>query len=185
MIEVGDDAERALALSAAARHREFHRRIEERAAALQALRSKPAQVIAARPCELRPKLIALPLPTAPRIEPIDRPYRPWFFIVDEDNAPRLTIAEIKATVADHFGITVLDLESQRRTLDVVRPRQIVVYLARRLTPKSLPEIARRLGNRDHTTALSADRKIGLLLVTNAEIAHDVAVLFEKLTGVQQ
>jgi len=69
---------------------------------------------------------------------------------------------IKRAVAAYFGVTWADLEGPRRWKKFVRPRQIAMYLARTLTPHSLPEIARHFGGRDHTTVLHAVRKIEAL-----------------------
>ena len=68
---------------------------------------------------------------------------------------RVTIEEIKKKVAEHYGLKVADLESPNRSRSIVRPRQIAMYLARLLTPRSYPEIGRRFGNRDHTTVMHA------------------------------
>jgi chromosomal replication initiator protein len=68
---------------------------------------------------------------------------------------RVTIEEIKKKVAEHYNLKVADLESPNRSRSIVRPRQIAMYLARLLTPRSYPEIGRRFGNRDHTTVMHA------------------------------
>ena len=68
---------------------------------------------------------------------------------------RLTIDEIKKRVAEHYGLNTSDLESPNRSRSIVRPRQISMYLARLLTPRSYPEIGRRFGGRDHTTVMHA------------------------------
>lgn len=69
------------------------------------------------------------------------------------------IAEIVSFVAKRMGVTVALLKSERRTHNVVQPRQIAMWLAKRHTVQSLPEIGRRMGGRDHTTVLHAFRKI--------------------------
>lgn len=73
------------------------------------------------------------------------------------------IKRIQHIVADHFGVPVIDMVSQRRTASVVRPRQIAMYLSRLLTLRSLPEIGRRFGGRDHTTVMHGVRKIEYLI----------------------
>ncbi len=72
---------------------------------------------------------------------------------------RVRIEEIQRVVARHYNVSKADLLSSRRTRTIVRPRQIAMYLAKMLTPRSLPEIGRRFGGRDHTTVLHAVRKI--------------------------
>lgn len=98
-----------------------------------------------------------------RLNPLPKPA--WFSIEAEiEPAPRkIQIREIQRIVALQYGVTVNDIVSARRTADVVRARQVAMYLARHMTPISLPEIGRRFGDRDHTTALFAVRKITRLL----------------------
>ena len=72
---------------------------------------------------------------------------------------RIKIEDILRIISRHFGVSKGDLLSQRRHRSVVWPRQIGMYLAKQLTARSLPEIGRRFGNRDHTTVLHAIRKI--------------------------
>lgn len=86
---------------------------------------------------------------------------------------RIKIEDILRIVSRHFGVTKADLLSQRRHRSVVRPRQIGMYLAKQLTQRSLPEIGRRFGNRDHTTVLHAIRKIDGELTDNARLRDDV------------
>lgn len=76
---------------------------------------------------------------------------------------RVNMREIQKIVATVYGITVEDILSQRRTWNVVRPRQEAMWLAKRFTLHSLPEIGRRFNGRDHTTVLHAVRKIGGLV----------------------
>lgn len=72
---------------------------------------------------------------------------------------KVTIEDIQKLAASHFNVSRDDILSARRTANVVRPRQIAMYLSKLLTPRSLPEIGRRSGGRDHTTVLHAVRKI--------------------------
>jgi hypothetical protein len=76
------------------------------------------------------------------------------------------IATIQCLVADHYGISVRELLSNRRTPRVVRPRQVAMYLAKTLTLRSLPEIGRRFAGRDHTTVLHSVRKIAAERLTD-------------------
>lgn len=89
---------------------------------------------------------------------------------------RVLVEDIQRQVAREFGVTKADLLSSRRTRQVVWPRQVAMYLAKVLTPRSLPEIGRRFGGRDHTTVLHAVRKVERLV----EEDPNVAALTEKL-----
>jgi chromosomal replication initiator protein len=93
---------------------------------------------------------------------------------------RVRIEEIQCIVARHYNVSRSDLLSSRRTANVVRPRQIAMYLARTLTPRSLPEIGRRFGGRDHTTVLHAVRKIESLIGTDNSLAAEIEVLKNQL-----
>jgi hypothetical protein len=93
---------------------------------------------------------------------------------------RLLIKQIQAVVAQHFHIPIDEMWSARRGREIARPRQVAMFLATRLTSRSLPEIGRRFGNRDHTTVIHAKRQIEKLTGTDAELARDVAVIRSKL-----
>lgn len=93
-----------------------------------------------------------------------------------------TIEEIQRAVADLYKVKVLDLKSSRRTADVVRPRQVAFYLCKQLTSKSLPEMGRRFGGRDHTTAIHAIRKISALVEKDEALRVQVNYLTAKLGG---
>jgi chromosomal replication initiation ATPase DnaA len=94
--------------------------------------------------------------------------------------PQPRVAEIQRATAHDFRITLTDLLSARRTHDVIRPRQVAMYLAKRFTRKSFPAIARLFGDRDHTTVLHAVRKIEQRLATDAELAASVARISQAL-----
>ena len=89
---------------------------------------------------------------------------------------RVTIEEIKKKVAEHYGLKVQDLESANRQRSIVRPRQISMFLARKLTPRSYPEIGRRFGNRDHTTVMHAYETIERLMLIDPTFAEEVEQL---------
>lgn len=89
---------------------------------------------------------------------------------------RISIEGIQKQVAEHFNIRVTDMFSARRSRQIVRPRQIAMFLAKNLTSLSYPEIGRRFGNRDHTTIMHAVRKVEELINSDAEIADDVSLL---------
>jgi chromosomal replication initiator protein len=93
---------------------------------------------------------------------------------------KVTIDEIIRKVADHYNLRMSDLLSARRARQVARPRQVAMFLAKTLTSRSLPEIGRRFGGRDHTTVIHAVRKIEELRVTDGQIAEDVELLRRML-----
>jgi chromosomal replication initiator protein len=95
---------------------------------------------------------------------------------------RITIDEIQRKVAEHYNIRLSDMHSARRARQVARPRQIAMYLAKQLTARSLPEIGRKFGGRDHTTVMHAVRKIEELSNGDASFAQDVEILRRALTG---
>lgn len=92
------------------------------------------------------------------------------------NDRRLSIEDIQKSVAAHFNIKVSDMHSARRSRTVARPRQVAMFLSKRLTSKSLPEIGRRFGGKDHTTVIHAVKRIEELMGTDQEFASDVELL---------
>lgn len=97
-------------------------------------------------------------------------------LIPSDDAPPAIprMPDILREVSKKYQIRTIDILSARRTADVVRPRQVVMYLARTLTLLSLPQIGRRLGGRDHTTALHGWRKITKLLPFDFKLQNDIA-----------
>jgi chromosomal replication initiator protein len=93
---------------------------------------------------------------------------------------RVKIEDIQRMVARHFNVSRSDMLSSRRTANVVRPRQIAMYLAKTLTLRSLPEIGRRFGGRDHTTVLHAVRKIETLAGNDKGLADEIEILKRML-----
>ena len=93
---------------------------------------------------------------------------------------RVTIDEIQKKVAEYYNIRVSEMSSARRAQVVVRPRHVAMYLAKELTSRSLPEIGRCFGNRDHTTVLHAVRRVTDLRQKDAQIAEDVEFLKRML-----
>ncbi|PZN95134.1 MAG: chromosomal replication initiator protein DnaA [Alphaproteobacteria bacterium] len=93
---------------------------------------------------------------------------------------KLTIDEIQRKVADYYHLKLSDLLSARRAREVARPRQVAMYLAKKLTPRSLPEIGRRFGGRDHTTVMHAVKRIDELRAADREIDADVVHLTRLL-----
>jgi chromosomal replication initiator protein len=96
------------------------------------------------------------------------------------NDRRLTIDEIQRKVADYYKVRMPDLLSARRSRDVARPRQIAMYLSKRMTPRSLPEIGRRFGGRDHTTVMHAIKRIDELRMVDSELENDLTILGRQL-----
>ncbi len=95
---------------------------------------------------------------------------------------RITIDEIQRKVADHYNLRLTDMHSARRARQVARPRQVAMYLSKLLTARSLPEIGRKFGGRDHTTVMHAIRKVEELMSDDAQISQDVEVVRRALTG---
>ncbi|HEU4620900.1 MAG TPA: chromosomal replication initiator protein DnaA [Burkholderiaceae bacterium] len=93
---------------------------------------------------------------------------------------QITVENIQKTVADYYKIKVADMYSKRRPVNIAKPRQIAMYLAKELTQKSLPEIGELFGGRDHTTVLHAVRKIAADRQTDTELNHALHVLEQTL-----
>ena len=95
---------------------------------------------------------------------------------------RITVDEIQKATAEYFSLKQADLLSERRTRAVARPRQVAMWLCKQLTTRSLPDIGRRFGGRDHTTVLHAVRRIEELRGVDAPLCADVEALVRKLRG---
>ena len=93
---------------------------------------------------------------------------------------KITIEEIQKKVAEHYNIRITDMHSPRRSRSVARPRQIAMYLAKSITSRSLPEIGRKFGGRDHTTVIHAVRKVEELRNKDASFDEDVQLLIRML-----
>lgn len=93
---------------------------------------------------------------------------------------RVTIEEIQRKVSEHWNIRLTDMSSARRARAVARPRQVAMYLAKQLTSRSLPEIGRKFGNRDHTTVMHAVSRVQELMERDAAFAEDVELLRRML-----
>lgn len=96
------------------------------------------------------------------------------------NDRRVTIEEIQKRVAEHFNVRIADMHSARRARAVARPRQVAMYLAKQLTSRSLPEIGRKFGGRDHTTVMHAVRKVEELRSADSSFSEDVELLRRML-----
>jgi chromosomal replication initiator protein len=92
------------------------------------------------------------------------------------NDKRVTVDEIQKKVAEYYHVRVSDMHSPRRARTVARPRQVAMYLAKQLTPQSLPEIGRKFGGRDHTTVIHAVKKIEELIGEEKAMNEDIVLL---------
>lgn len=95
----------------------------------------------------------------------------------------MTIHDIQQLVARHFGVTVLDLVSDRRGRAEARPRQVAMWLARHSTRHSLPAIGRAFGNRDHSTVMQAIARVEELMVADHGFARTVWELLQAVDPV--
>jgi chromosomal replication initiator protein len=95
---------------------------------------------------------------------------------------KVTIEEIQRRVAEHYNVRLSDMVGPKRLRTIARPRQIAMYLAKQLTPRSLPEIGRRFGGRDHTTIMHGIRKIEELMATDSQMSDDLQMLKRQLQG---
>jgi chromosomal replication initiator protein len=95
---------------------------------------------------------------------------------------RLTVDDIQKATAEHFGLKPADLTSACRARAVARPRQVAMWLVKQNTTRSLPDIGRRFGGRDHTTVMHAVRRIDELRLEDTQLARDLELLTRKLRG---
>jgi len=95
---------------------------------------------------------------------------------------KITVEEIQRKVSDHYNIRLSDLIGPKRVRTFARPRQVAMYLAKTMTSRSLPEIGRRFGGRDHTTIMHGVRKIEELKQQDSQIADDLELLRRSLEG---
>ncbi len=95
-------------------------------------------------------------------------------------AKRTTVDMVKRHVAEKYGLSQGDLESRSRKRDVVRPRQVAFYIARKLTDQSYPQIARRFGPRDHSTILHGDKLIEKMVAESPAFAAEVDALMRSI-----
>jgi len=154
------------------RHRRFHERIAQKAAELE-LRKPP------------PPAAPDPDPPSPETDLFKQwmdqwnshPTRTGWFSISEEIQPSFpSIALIVRIVCQYYNVPKNGLLSARRTANLVRPRQVGMYLAKEFTKRSLPEIGRRFGGRDHTTVLHAVRVIGLRKETDPDLAAEIEML---------
>lgn len=152
----------------AKRHRDFHALISERAA------------------KLKPQPVRAPYVSRKHaINPVPYWRDMWFYGLvrfGETYVPgatpprRIEVRSIQQAVANYYGVKLADILSNRRTAEVIMPRHVAMYLAKELTDKTLPELGRRFAGRDHTTVLSAIRKVTRLVATYPELAAAIAAI---------
>ncbi len=95
---------------------------------------------------------------------------------------KITIEEIQRKVAEHYNVRLSDMIGPKRVRTIARPRQVAMYLSKRLTSRSLPEIGRRFGGRDHTTIMHGIRKVEELMATDSQLSDDLLMLRRLLQG---
>ncbi len=98
------------------------------------------------------------------------------------NDRKVTIDDIKRRVAEYYNIKITEIDSTRRARTVTRPRHIAMFLCKHLTNRSLPEIGRKFGGRDHTTVMHAIKKVDELRQTDSGLAEDIDLLKRQLNG---
>nr|WP_280740889.1 chromosomal replication initiator protein DnaA [Sphingopyxis italica] len=96
--------------------------------------------------------------------------------------PRITIDEIQRAVCAHYRLDKSEMASKRRVRAIARPRQVAMYLAKELTPRSYPEIGRRFGGRDHSTVIHAVRTVEALRVNDSELDAEIAAIRRSLNS---
>ncbi len=116
-------------------------------------------------------------PYAPRCE---WPRRDWLLIEGVQRRP--TLKQIVAASSLHFNVPEIEILSHRRTRNIVIPRQVAMYIAKSLTLRSLPEIARHFDGRDHTTAIASIRRIQSLIPKDESIRTAIEKIKQKLEG---
>lgn len=140
--------------------------------------ARRARLYAVRP---EPEPVVEPEPAPAPVVPVRDPVRDWINLASPTATKPGATSRIIALVSDAFSVTRLDLISERRTAKVVLPRQVCFYLMRHCTTLSFPEIGRRMGGRDHTTALHGARKIAGLLETQPHLrvlVNDISTRFQ-------
>jgi hypothetical protein len=169
------------------RHQNFRASIEARAAALVDRKTNAAfeaLCVVAReaPLSCTPSIQTI----APEAMPAETDPSPnWFVVCEAKRSDYPSIRDIQKAVCKHYDVTLIDMLSRRRTADIVKPRQLAMYLCKKLTLHSLPQIGRRFGGKDHTTVLHSVQKMERLCLQDSALAHDIAILTEAITGIQQ
>jgi len=115
--------------------------------------------------------------------PPEPPKRDFLFLATPtDNIKVPEMRTVQRVVARQFGVNIVELLSQRRTRDIAFPRQVAMYLCKHLTFRSLPEIGRYFGGKDHTTVLHGVRKIEAMRQCDPALDETIKTLEAKLRG---
>ena len=123
---------------------------------------------------------ARPGPVFPVPLPIDEVLDAVF---PQGGIAEITIPRIQELVSDRFGVTTTELCSEKRSQNVVYPRQVAMYLSRELTDSSLPKIGKEFGGRDHTTVMHANTKIAKLIREDRSVYNLVQELTARIKQV--
>lgn len=145
---------------------------------LIAFRERRERLYGNRPRDITPEAVAAQTDPPRQLPPMKEP---WFRIVDV-TPHRIRVVDIIEACALRYKVLVGDIISARRKAEVVRPRQVACFLARHLTLRSLPEIGRRMGDRDHTTMIASIRKIERLRQTDTCLEMDLRVIAAAVGG---
>lgn len=113
--------------------------------------------------------------------PLPPPKEPWFHIIEEIGDTGISIPEIQRAVAKDYNIQLKYMLSQRRQASIVLPRQVAMYLAKEMTPATLPSIGRKFGDRDHTTIMHGVRKIARLCAEDAVLCARIEAIKTQIT----
>ena len=163
---------------------------EEQIAAELARRAREARRAMFARIEASPRLLPAPnIPEEAALPPISpSAFKEAHAILDSVFDPiknsAMLIRRIQSIVAEEFEVTRADILSRRRWSSVVRPRQLAEYLARVMTNRSLPDIGRRFGGRDHTTIISSIRKTEAAIAADPDFAARVARLRARIEGAE-
>jgi chromosomal replication initiator protein len=105
-------------------------------------------------------------------------------VFPQGELPRVTIEGIQETVSDRFGLSLAELCGDKRSQNIVYPRQVAMYLSRELTDSSLPKIGKQFGGRDHTTVIHATSKIARLIREDRSVYNLVQELTARIKQVR-
>lgn len=154
--------------------------VRDRAVKTYKWRHSDFPIPGAIPCQVITITAPEPIPELPKTETS----RDWLYCDTarsrENKWPMNFISHVKSVVCKEFDVSYNEMDSPRRDVSVVIPRHIAMYLARNMTTKSLPEIGRKFGNRDHTTIMNAIRKTQLRMCADRKLCQIVAELQVKL-----
>lgn len=164
---------------------DFHRAHKERQARIEAAAQRLSAPVVEPASQPAPEPLPLEEPKPSEIDQWCARQKARFLSVAfpvVDDLPVVTIDQIKRAVCRHFKVSKMDLISERRTQNLTIPRFTSFYLCKELTPKSLPEIGRQHGNRDHSTILHGIRRMTELINTHEQWRRVVDEVRNKITG---